>query len=159
MDKDLLTTVAEMCCFAQEHVQDPDAWDHKQLETYMQCTDYQVSCFLAQNTKSGNEGVECGLVINQLCELPPKSTEEWKKIIDELVGELGGWVKKEDYEVVVARRETKYKSIRVRAVDRDCAEFMAEEMLAQDYEWAEVEVKPGECEVEAIDCIRVVDNG
>lgn len=88
--KSLITVMAQMCHFAQEHVGDPDAWDHNDLEAYMICPSYQISCFLAQNTKEGNQGVEWEIVHEQLCEMPVKSIAKWEKIIGDLVEDFGG---------------------------------------------------------------------
>lgn len=88
---DLGHILACACHVAQEHVSDPQAWNHSNLETYMTCVDYQVACFLAQNTINGYHGVECGVVMEELCSMPPWSIEQWEEIIDRRAKDYGGW--------------------------------------------------------------------
>jgi len=93
MEFDLITLLSEMCHFAQVHVSDPDAWSQtiERRHEYFQCTTFQVSCFLSQNTVLGRDGVDCNIVLYELGELGVKSVKQWEEIITELVGELGGW--------------------------------------------------------------------
>jgi hypothetical protein len=88
----LNTVLAKMCHYAQEHVGDPEAWDHSKgaLETLMQCTSYQVACFIAQNTVGGRAGVEWDIVLKELCEMPVKSEKKWEKIINKMIKLYGG---------------------------------------------------------------------
>jgi hypothetical protein len=91
MKKELIDFMAEACHYAQEHVDDSEAWDSNHRELYFTCVSYQMSCFLAQNTKRGHGGVESDIVITELCELPMKNIKQWKKILLYYVKELGGW--------------------------------------------------------------------
>ena len=100
MNKTLLNFLAEACNYAQEHVCDPDAWptDTSERESYLQCVSYQVACFLAQNTARGENGVCWDIIIYPLIDnalneqgFMVKSVEEWKKIINDLAQDLGGW--------------------------------------------------------------------
>ena len=96
----LLDFMAKACHYAQEHVGCPDAWfkDKGHREQLLQCTSYQMACFLAQNTVKGKEGVEWEIVITPLISpkldkncMMTKSVEQWKKILNKIVRELGGW--------------------------------------------------------------------
>lgn len=89
---DLINTCAEICCFAQDHSGDQDAWGPRNspdLHYMMQHTSYTIACFLAQNTKDGSEGVEWEIVLDQLCG-PVLDLEQWKTIFENLVEEFGG---------------------------------------------------------------------
>lgn len=99
--KSLITVMAQICYFAQDHIRDGDAWDHSEdnLEYVLQCTSYQIACLLAQNTRDGLDGVEWGIVINELTTMPPKEIEEWETIIEEYVNELGGLISQETFKV------------------------------------------------------------
>jgi len=91
----LLKFMAQACHYAQEHI---EGWhDEADLSTpsredLLQCTSFQMACFLAQNTVNGDGGVEWDVVIEQL-EEPIRSEKEWTKILKALVKELGGWKK------------------------------------------------------------------
>jgi hypothetical protein len=91
--KKLVDFMAEACHYAQEHIDDVDAWPHDESNrtSYLQCVSYQMACFFAQNTVDGFEGVEWEVVINQLVKNPMKSIQEWKKILNKIAKELGGW--------------------------------------------------------------------
>lgn len=89
--KDLELFMAQMCHYAQGHVSNPDL-DHIHIEYMMQCTSFQVACFLAQNTVEGTNGVEWEIVHKELC-MPEKSVEEWQKIINSCAKDFGGWLK------------------------------------------------------------------
>lgn len=92
MKNNLINFLAKACYYAQEHIDDADAWDtsFSNRENLLQCVSFQVACFLAQNTVLGNEGVECGVVLDDLATHPMKSEKEWEKIIKVLVKDLGG---------------------------------------------------------------------
>jgi hypothetical protein len=93
-DKIMLPTfMAKACSYAQEHVDDSEAWPNDLLarEKYFTCVSFQMSCFFAQNTVYGKEGVESDIVISELVELPMKSEKIWQKIINKIAKELGGW--------------------------------------------------------------------
>lgn len=91
--KHLLKFLAKACCYAQAHIDDADAWDVTpgNRETLLQCVSYQVACFLAQNTQLGGNGVEWECVLGPLIKHPMKSEKRWRKIIQKLADELGGW--------------------------------------------------------------------
>lgn len=95
MDYDqLLTFMARACRYAQEHIADPDAWptDASNRENWLQCTSYQIACFLSQNTVLGDEGVDWPVIIDELIGPPYVKTEdEWQTILSKLVEEFGGW--------------------------------------------------------------------
>jgi hypothetical protein len=84
---DLTIFLAQMCAYAQEHVDDADAWpiDPGSRATFFECTSYQVACFIAQNTLRGSDGVEAGIVLDQLIQRPAKTEAEWLLILDPLV--------------------------------------------------------------------------
>ena len=97
----MLTILAKMCHYAQEHICCSDAWSMKQEQrkNRLQCTSYAVACFLAQNTLKGSLGVEWDIVINELCDASNvdengevyKTIEEWEEILQPIVDDLGGW--------------------------------------------------------------------
>lgn len=91
----LVTFMAKACYYAQEHIDDAEAWPQSQIdrENYLTCVSFQMSCFLAQNTKLGKGGVDCTVVIEELIERPMKSEKEWEKILNNIAKELGGWKK------------------------------------------------------------------
>jgi hypothetical protein len=102
MKKELVDFMAEACHYAQEHIGDPDAWptDTAKREELLQCTSFQMACFLAQNTVTGGIGVEWEVVINKLASnktakngMMVKSIAEWKKILNKIANDLGGWKK------------------------------------------------------------------
>lgn len=91
--------LAEMCSYAQSHCGDPDAWplDIQKREELLQCTSYQVACFLAQNTVLGYDGVDWCVAIDELTDtkldkngMMKKSVKQWTKILNRLVKEHGG---------------------------------------------------------------------
>ena len=99
-NKKLLNFMARMCLYAQEHVGSPDAWptSYAKREQYFQCTSFAVACFLAQNTVEGDQGVECDIILAELCcnkldknGFMCKNIDEWKNILKGLVEEYGGW--------------------------------------------------------------------
>ena len=90
----LSTFMAKACYYAQEHIDDLDAWpaDYSERENLLQCTAYQMACFFAQNTKKGwDEGVDWDIVIDELREHPMKSEKQWEKIINKIAKQFGGW--------------------------------------------------------------------
>lgn len=102
MKEELVDFMAKACHYAQEHCGDSEAWTTKEhdREYLLQCVSYQMACFLAQNTVGGHNGVEWEVVINELTStkkdkngLMVKSIEEWKKILNKIAKELGGWKK------------------------------------------------------------------
>lgn len=91
----LVTMLAKSCNYAQEHIDDGDAWDTSAgaREYLLQCVSYQMACFLAQNTVDGNDGVDWDIVITELSEHPKKTEKQWEKILNDKAKEYGGWVK------------------------------------------------------------------
>jgi hypothetical protein len=89
----LVSIMAKACHYAQEHIDDADAWptDVLSRENLLQCTSFQMACFFAQNTPEGDNGVEWDVVLEELVERPMKSEEQWEKIIGDIAKELGGW--------------------------------------------------------------------
>lgn len=90
----LVDMMAKACYYAQEHIDDPDAWpiDKDFRANKLECVSFQMACFLSQNTK-GHEGVEWDVILEELIEHPMKKESEWKKILNQKAKELGGWVK------------------------------------------------------------------
>jgi len=102
MKVDLLKFMAKACYYAQSHMADPQAWDNEFPYTdrkyLLQCTSYQVACFLAQNTVKGINGVEFEIVLEELADkkldengLMLKDWEDWEVLLQKLVDDLGGW--------------------------------------------------------------------
>ena len=89
----LIDFMAKSCHYAQEHVDDKEAWDDNHREYYFTCVSYQMACFFAQNTIRGHGGVESDVVIGELCERPMKTERQWRTIIQKIAKELGGWKK------------------------------------------------------------------
>ena len=96
----LLKFMAQACYYAQSHIADPQAWSDKELErgNYLQCTSYQVACFLAQNTVEGINGVDSEIIIEELVStklddngLMLKDWEDWEVLLQKLVDDHGGW--------------------------------------------------------------------
>ena len=87
----LIDFLSKACMYAQEHIDDASAWNGEQREDRLQCTSYQVACFLAQNTTLGHHGVGYDVILNELTEHPMKTEKEWKTILKGIVKELGGW--------------------------------------------------------------------
>ena len=90
----LLDYLARSCAYAQEHIDDLDAWPSGAVERegLLQCTSYQIACFIAQGTRLGLNGVSWDVVIPELVQHPAKSEEEWVEIISGIAEEHGGWL-------------------------------------------------------------------
>jgi hypothetical protein len=96
---ELLDFMAKACHYAQEHCGDPDAWGEDGGRVgLLQCTSYQMACFLSQNTVKGSHGVGWDVIIEELTDkaldkndLLCKSVGEWKTILQDIADELGGW--------------------------------------------------------------------
>jgi hypothetical protein len=94
MDKkpSILTFMAQACCFAQVHIDNPD--DTNRRRYLLQCTSYQIAAFLSIHTVgSGGSGQEIpsDIILNELSELPMKSFSEWKTILNHKAALYGGW--------------------------------------------------------------------
>lgn len=90
---ELVDFMARACHYAQEHIDDAAAWSKRSEDRwkYLTCVDYQMACFLAQNTVEGDGGVECGVVLDELTGRPMKSISQWLDILNARAKELGGW--------------------------------------------------------------------
>lgn len=88
--------LAKSCHYAQEHIGDAEAWSMDTLNRHrlLQCTSYQVACFISQNTVAGGSGVDWDVVITELvANDPPVKTEaQWREIIAKIASEYGGWI-------------------------------------------------------------------
>lgn len=93
----LLSYLAQSCAYAQEHIDDLDAWpsDYVGRERLLQCTSYQVACFIAQNTNKGSSGVSSDIVLAELIQHPAKPASEWEAIIQDIVDDHGGLTQQE----------------------------------------------------------------
>jgi hypothetical protein len=82
--ENLVRFLAQICTYAQEHVDDADAWpiDSESRSNFFQCTSYQVACFIAQNTE---EGVDANVVLDDLIQHPAKTESEWVNILRGIV--------------------------------------------------------------------------
>lgn len=89
----LVTFMAKACHYAQEHVDDAQAWriDEGAREQYFQCVSYQMACFFAQNTALGGDGVDWEVVLDDLIAHPMKSEKKWEQILNRIARKLGGW--------------------------------------------------------------------
>lgn len=86
----LVTILSKACHYAQDHIEDDPDSDR---ELMLQCTSYQIACFLSQNTGAGNLGVPSDIVIEELIATPMKGIKEWEKVLNQLATEMGGWIK------------------------------------------------------------------
>ena len=89
----LLSFMAKACHYAQEHIDDEEAWptDSDNRLDYLGCVSYQMACFFAQNTAEGSHGVGSDIILDDLIERPMKSEKKWEKILGKIAKELGGW--------------------------------------------------------------------
>lgn len=86
----LTVFLAKMCYYAQDHLFPFSESSETDRETMLQCTSYQVACFLAQNTRNGTDGVEWDIVLGALVEA--EQTEDWWTLtIERLANSFGGW--------------------------------------------------------------------
>lgn len=89
----LIKMMAKACHYAQDHIENDWPLDRNSRWTRLQCVSYQMACFLAQNTRFGNEGVEWDVVIDNLADHPMRSEKEWEKILNKIAKTYGGWKK------------------------------------------------------------------
>jgi hypothetical protein len=87
----LIDMLAKSCYYAQEHIDDKDAWRDENRESHLTCISYQIACFLSQYTVCGKEGVDSTVIISELCSRPMKTEAQWKKIINVMAEKYGGW--------------------------------------------------------------------
>jgi len=79
----LVNYMAKSCCYAQDSTFDFDI-------NAMERVSYQMSCFLAQNTVYGNDGVDWDIAKKDLIG-KKKTEEEWVEFFNKQAKELGGW--------------------------------------------------------------------
>lgn len=93
MKNELVKFLAKACNYAQSHIDDSEAWPVTPVfrEAALQCVSFQIACFLAQNTKEGDFGVESEIILEELIERPMKSEKQWVKILEKKARQLGGW--------------------------------------------------------------------
>lgn len=83
----LVNVLVQICVYAQDHSGDTSAWGPRNspyLIEAMGHTSHVVSCFLAQNTIHGDEGVSSDVVLEKLAG-PVLSEKQWHKIITNIV--------------------------------------------------------------------------
>jgi hypothetical protein len=152
----LTNFLAKACCYAQGHIVDAEAWDEDPAERgdRLQCTSYMVACFLAQNTVRGDGGVEREVVIDKLVEHPMKSEEEWARIIEAEVEELGGWKagKPKPYMPLIELTEDQIKILERFFLKR-------ENTLPSEMQIAYTLLRRGRCVVAGDGCIWTGDAG
>jgi hypothetical protein len=88
--KQLIDVLVKICVYAQDHSGDISAWGPRNsdyLHEAMEHTSYVVSCFLAQNTRGGNDGVSFDIVLDKLVG-PVLSERQWTRVITDLVTSL-----------------------------------------------------------------------
>lgn len=86
----LIKFMAQACHYAQDHIDDPRAWEKHERPHLLQCTGHMIACFLAQNTVDGGEGVDSNIIDKELEAHPMKTELEWERIMRKLIGDLGG---------------------------------------------------------------------
>ena len=83
--------LAKICYLAQGHVSGPNAWSQSpdDRQQYLAATSYTVSCFLAQYTVDGVNGVEWDVVLKDLV---GRTVDEniWGSRLDRIIEGLGG---------------------------------------------------------------------
>ena len=84
---DLISFLAKMCYYAQEHINDKDAWSTDRIDRAdkLECTSYAVACFLSQHV---NDSVDWDVVIQELSEYPAKPIPQWELIITDIIHKL-----------------------------------------------------------------------
>jgi hypothetical protein len=90
--KQLIEVLVKICVYAQDHSGDISAWGPRNsdyLHEAMEHTSYVVACFLAQNTRGGNDGVSFDIVLDKLAG-PVLSERQWTRVITDLVNTLEG---------------------------------------------------------------------
>lgn len=90
----LVEMLAKACVYAQSHIDDLDAWSgNREGRRYLlQCTSYQVACFLSQNTRDGDGGVDWDIVVEELIAHPMKDEKTWQEILNLKAELYGGWI-------------------------------------------------------------------
>ena len=79
----LIDFCAKVCYYAQSHSQDEEVWgprNSSDLYNWMQHTSFTIACFIAENTKHGQDGVEWETVQNESIG-PLLTLEQWREII------------------------------------------------------------------------------
>jgi hypothetical protein len=90
--KKLIELIAFICYTATMHTVDweigfVEGCENIDWEKYFQCTSFTISCLLYKEAKV-LDGVESDIVLNELCQRPVKSLQEWEKIAEDLVDEF-----------------------------------------------------------------------
>ena len=84
---DLIRIVAEVCKYGTNHFD--DEWRREDNDSFcvaMEAVSMAVACFLAQNTKSGSDGVEWEIVYEDLIKSSwSDPMEKWTSIATKLV--------------------------------------------------------------------------
>jgi len=143
----LVTMMAQACMYAQNHIDDLQAWSVKAAdrEHLLQCVSYQMACFIAQNTGKGGQGVEWAVILEELIEHPAKTEAEWEKILNEIALEYGGWKggMPEKFKVSVVKRLYCTGAVEVEASDEDTAIDLVQsqieraELQTTDVDWGD----------------------
>jgi hypothetical protein len=87
---ELIELCADICYYAQEHSNDEECWGPRgtsELHDRMEHTSFVIACFLAQNTKHGNDGVGWEIVVEDLAG-PLLDHKQWSEKITALVDEF-----------------------------------------------------------------------
>lgn len=86
----LIRIIAEVCKYGSDHFD--DEWrkeDNSSFRVAMEAVSMAVACFLAQNTRSGSDGVEWEIVYEELVNSSwSDPMEKWIVIATELVDEF-----------------------------------------------------------------------
>ena len=116
MEISLIELCARICFYAQQHSGDEDAWGPRSshtLDRMMEPTSFVVSCFIAQNTEFGSEGVEWAIVHKELAG-PVLSYDKWLKVIEEKVSHFEDPKVRLDFEGLIANLDKVYQEWRNR---------------------------------------------
>ena len=111
MEISLTELCAKICFYAQQHSSDGDAWGPRSndaLHRMMEHTSFVVSCFIAQNTEFGSEGVEWDIVHKELAG-PVLSYDKWLKVIEEKVSHFENPTVRLDFEGLIADLDKVYQ--------------------------------------------------
>lgn len=83
----LYKTLAQICYFAQEHSHD---WDDREtrddVDVAMEHVSHVVSCFIAQHTIHGSEGVDSNIVLD-LLRKEVLTLKKWENIFQKICGD------------------------------------------------------------------------
>lgn len=83
--EDLVQTCVDICYYAQEHSKDWDRVEQRiDLDYAMEHVSYVIACFIAQNTKGGQNGVDWDVVHKHLYG-PVLTYQQWRDVITQAV--------------------------------------------------------------------------